>query len=52
MGQKPSKTETDEILAPAKLTVVLPFISVVATFTQALARYNPFTFVKYKDGRY
>lgn len=44
--------QMSEILAPAKLTVVLPFISAVATFTQALAQYNQLTLLRYKDAWY
>lgn len=36
MGQKPSRSE---IIAPAKVTVTFPFISVVAAFPQALAQH-------------
>lgn len=51
VGQKPCRCEMGEIIAPAKLRVALPIISVVAAFPQALAQHDLFTFMTQKDAR-
>lgn len=51
-GTEAFQGETGEIIAPAKLTVALPFVSVMAAFPQALAQHDLFTFMTQKGAWY